>query len=130
MSLRRAVPTRLRSRDMTPFPYEQTNASSIKVGDYSTAIHLSIAANRADYVLTRHGYAIWKTSPVPGWFFRVANTILPERDRQNLLRRLQPSGPDDSTDQRGERSERSPVRDGPAGEVTGDAGNKFRIWEG
>lgn len=131
MSLRRTVPERLRCIALTSFPLlvlDQNTRPHLNDRDPSSTFPVRIAAYRADYVLSRHGYAEWTTSKPPGWFFRLANTILPERDRSAFLLRVQPAGPDDSDDKGVGESERKAVRDGPAGEIDGGTGGKFVIW--
>lgn len=122
MSLRRNVPTHLRCVERTQFPILQHDPLT------NIVANTRIAAYRTNYVLTRHKYAEWTTAPAPGWFFRLANTILPERDKQNFLLRVQPSRLDGPVHKGIGESERAPVRDGPSGEITGDAGSTFSIW--
>lgn len=124
MSLRRNVPTHLRCVKPTEFPILPHDCLTNIITDNR------VAAYRVNYVLTRHKFAVWETAPAPGWFFRLANTILPERDKQNFLLRVQPARLDSTNDKGSGQSQRSPVRDGPAGEITGDDGDTFRIWEG
>lgn len=131
MSLRRAVPERLRCIALTPFPLlvlDQNVRPHLNDRDPSSTLPVRLAAYRADYVLSRHSYAEWTTAKPPGWFFRLANTILSEGDRSAFLLRVQPAGPDDSDDKGVGESERKAVRDGPAGEIDGGTGGKFVIW--
>lgn len=87
-----------------------------------------VASYRTSYIETRWRYAEWSKTGCPGWFFRLANTILPERDRSNFLLRVQPPGPSSADDQGSLWTKRDEVRDGPVGEITGESDSKFVLF--
>lgn len=125
-SLRRSAPTRMRFRSLTDFP-RLFNYDDFAFTNPSTPESVA-AAYRADYVLARHKYAEWSAVGCPGWFFRLANTLLSERERSNFLQRVQPAGPSGAEHEGSSKSEREDVRDGPMGTITGDDHREYRIW--
>jgi len=128
MSLRRSVPTKLACRQLTPVPIHPHELLKHVYFCQVNGVDHIIAAYRADYVLSRHGHAEWTTAPVPAWFHRIANTILPERDRQAFLLRVQPAGPSGAVNEGSGLAERKELRDGPSCEITGDDSRKFGLW--
>lgn len=129
VSLRRNPPAGLRCRQQTPFYATYSNKNDAATAERMGASFV-IASYRIDYIRSRHGYAVWKTSQVPGWVFRVANTILPPRERSDFLLRVQPSGPCGSDNAGSLFPQRGEVREGPVGEITGPDGDKLFIHEG
>ena len=108
-------------KQLTPFPHVnypiETNSARI------------VAAYRTSYVQSRWRYAEWSSPGCPGWFFRLANTILPKRSRTSFLLRVQPAGLSGPDNQGSLFAQRNEVRDGPMGKITGRNGDTFVVWQ-
>lgn len=124
-NLRVCVPPRLHVHALTPFPYDSIDYIESPT-IYNT--ESSVAAHRADYVRTRFGNAIWRETGTPGWFYRLCNTLLSERDRQKALLRLEPAGPARPDYARSGLVEREDVRNGPMGYLALRDGEQIVFW--
>lgn len=86
-----------------------------------------VTTHRIDYVKTRGGYAKWSEG-CPGWFWRMANSLLLKRELKGFLSRNESPRPSRADDERSERVERLDSRDAPVAEISGDNGDKFILW--